>query len=60
MTVNPPEGLDAFLAASGWAGSAIEPLAGDASFRRYFRIRRGEASAMLMDAPPPNEAAHPW
>jgi N-acetylmuramate 1-kinase len=60
MSVTLPEGLDAFLAAAGWAGSAIEPLPGDASFRRYFRIRRGDDSAMLMDAPPPNEDPEPF
>ncbi|MFO1256580.1 MAG: phosphotransferase [Sphingomonadaceae bacterium] len=55
-----PEGIDQFLAKAGWDGAQIEPLAGDASFRRYFRIRRGEASAMLMDAPPPNEDPAPF
>lgn len=60
MSVNLPEGIDAFLAQAGWSGAAIEPLAGDASFRRYFRIRKGEKSAMLMDAPPPNEDPVPF
>jgi N-acetylmuramate 1-kinase len=55
MSENLPDGIDAFLSDAGWSDSAIEPLAGDASFRRYFRIRRGERTAMLMDAPPPNE-----
>ncbi|MBW8785934.1 MAG: phosphotransferase [Novosphingobium sp.] len=55
-----PDGLDAFLDAAGWGGCKIEPLAGDASFRRYFRVRRGEKSAMLMDAPPPNEDPGPF
>ena len=60
MELNFPEGLEAFLAQAGWLGAAIEPLAGDASFRRYFRIRQGERSAMLMDAPPPNEDPAPF
>lgn len=60
MDVKLPEGIEAFLAAAGWAGAAIEPLPGDASFRRYFRIRKGEQSAMLMDAPPPNEDPGPF
>ena len=60
MSVAMPEGIDPFLAACNWAGAAIEPLAGDASFRRYFRIRRGAATAMLMDAPPPNEDPAPF
>lgn len=55
-----PEGIEPFLTAAGWDGAAIEPLAGDASFRRYFRIRRSDASAMLMHAPPPNEDPVPF
>jgi hypothetical protein len=60
MVVNLPAGLDSFLATAGWAGAVVEPLAGDASFRRYFRIRQGEKTAMLMDAPPPNEDPAPF
>jgi N-acetylmuramate 1-kinase len=60
MELNLPEGLEAFLADAGWAGAAIEPLVADASFRRYFRIRKGDRSAMLMDAPPPNEDPAPF
>lgn len=42
-----------FLAASDWRDAAVRPLAGDASNRRYFRLRRASgASAMLMDASP--------
>jgi len=55
-----PSGVDAFLAKAGWGGAEIEPLPGDASFRRYFRVRHGERSAMLMDAPPPNEDPEPF
>jgi aminoglycoside/choline kinase family phosphotransferase len=55
-----PEGVEAFLARSGWADAAIEPLIADASFRRYFRIRKGDRCAMLMDAPPPNENPAPF
>ena len=60
MDVKLPEGLDTFLAAAGWAGVEVLPLAGDASFRRYFRIRQGDKTAMLMDAPPPNEDPAPF
>lgn len=60
MSDNLPQGVDAFLAAAGWRDAVIEPLAGDASFRRYFRIQRGEKTAMLMDAPPPNEDPAPF
>ncbi|MDX1698513.1 MAG: phosphotransferase, partial [Thiohalobacterales bacterium] len=34
---------------------SLSPLTQDASFRRYFRIRRGAESWMLMDAPPDRE-----
>lgn len=36
------------------------PLAGDASFRRYFRVVDGARSAVLMDAPPPHEDPRPF
>ncbi|MCW1428570.1 aminoglycoside phosphotransferase family protein [Novosphingobium sp. JCM 18896] len=60
MSMTLPEGLDHFLDTAGWGGSDVEPLAGDASFRRYFRIRRGDKTAMLMDAPPPHEDPGPF
>ncbi|KPH66386.1 aminoglycoside phosphotransferase family protein [Novosphingobium aerophilum] len=56
-----PADLAPFLAQAGWAGAAVEPLAGDASFRRYFRVTRADGqTAMLMDAPPPNEDPTPF
>ncbi|MCC6827672.1 MAG: phosphotransferase [Novosphingobium sp.] len=60
MSVTLPEGVDAFLAFAGWADASIAPRPGDASFRRYFRITRGKKTAMLMDAPPPNEDPGPF
>lgn len=60
MDVTLPQGLEPFLASAGWSGAVIEPLPGDASFRRYFRLRRGDRTAMLMDAPPPNEDPAPF
>jgi len=39
----------------GFAGSQIAPASVDASFRRYFRITRGEDSYIVMDAPPEKE-----
>ncbi|MCW6529486.1 MULTISPECIES: aminoglycoside phosphotransferase family protein [Sphingomonas] len=56
----PPAGAAVFLAAHGWAGAEIAPLAGDASFRRYFRITHGARRAVLMDAPPPHEDPRPF
>jgi len=55
-----PDGAPAFLAAAGWPGAQILPLAGDASFRRYFRIEDGARRAVLMDAPPPHEDPRPF
>jgi aminoglycoside/choline kinase family phosphotransferase len=58
--MKPPVHAPEFLAASGWAGAEILPLAGDASFRRYFRVVDGNRSAVLMDAPPPHEDPRPF
>jgi aminoglycoside/choline kinase family phosphotransferase len=56
-----PDGLHAFVAAAGWSGVAVEPLPGDASFRRYFRLRQDAGrTAMLMHAPPPHEDPAPF
>ncbi len=57
---NIPDDVDAFLAGAGWPNAIIEPLVADASFRRYFRISMGGRTAMLMDAPPPNEDPLPF
>ena len=56
----PPATAPDFLARHGWAGAAITPLAGDASFRRYFRVRDGDRTAVLMDAPPEHEDSRPF
>jgi aminoglycoside/choline kinase family phosphotransferase len=58
--MNPPDAAPDFLAASGWGGAQILPLAGDASFRRYFRVVEHERTAILMDAPPPHEDPRPF
>lgn len=39
--------------AEGW-----QMVAGDASFRRYFRLTLGQNSFIVMDAPPPQEEVH--
>jgi aminoglycoside/choline kinase family phosphotransferase len=52
--------MNVFLEASGWGGRAAEPLAGDASFRRYYRLAGHSRSAVLMDAPPPHEDVGPF
>lgn len=59
-SMTPPPGASAFISAAGWTGAQILPLAGDASFRRYFRIVDGDRRAVLMDAPPPHEDPRPF
>lgn len=52
--------IAAFLRGAGWGGAARAPLAGDASARRYERLRApsgAPATAVLMDAPPEQEAS---
>ncbi|MBW0145061.1 aminoglycoside phosphotransferase family protein [Sphingomicrobium clamense] len=57
----PPPAAPDFLAESGWGGAEILPLAGDASFRRYFRVEHPELGrAVLMDAPPEHEDVRPF
>ncbi|HYI42741.1 MAG TPA: phosphotransferase, partial [Sphingomicrobium sp.] len=56
----PPAHADDFLASCGWSGARIQPLAGDASFRRYFRVVDDKRTAVLMDAPPPKEDVRPF
>ncbi len=54
------EQIQTFLAAQGWDNAARVPLADDASFRRYERLRDGASSRVLMDAPPPHEDVRPF
>ena len=58
--MTPPPHAHDFLATCGWQGAEILPLAGDASFRRYFRVVHGDRTAVLMDAPPPHENPRPF
>ena len=58
--MTPPAAAAAFLERAGWGGADVVPLAGDASFRRYFRVLRGDTRAVLMDAPPPHEDPRPF
>lgn len=39
---------------------SLKPLAGDASFRRYFRVQHQEQSYVVMDAPPGKEDLKPF
>jgi aminoglycoside/choline kinase family phosphotransferase len=38
----------------------LEPLRGDASFRRYFRVHHGQMTFIAMDAPPDRENCRPF
>jgi N-acetylmuramate 1-kinase len=49
--------LAAFLGDCGWDGCTPVPLASDASFRTYYRIRNGRRRGVVMDAPPPEDVA---
>ena len=52
--------MTAFLVTAGWGDVSATPLAVDASFRRYYRLVRAGSSAVLMDAPPPQEDIGPY
>lgn len=58
--MNPPARAPYFLKELGWGDGEILPLAGDASFRRYFRVQAPGRTAILMDAPPPQEDPRPF
>lgn len=44
--------IKSFLAEAGWHDADVNWLGQDASTRRYARLRRGNETALLMDAPP--------
>ena len=61
MDLTIPEDAPKFLKRAGWVGAGIDALPGDASFRRYFRVRKADGvTAMLMHAPPPREDPAPF
>jgi N-acetylmuramate 1-kinase len=43
-----------------WRVSRVRPASADASFRRYFRVWRGESTFVVMDAPPGKEDMQPY
>lgn len=43
-----------------FAGATLTAVAGDASFRRYFRAQAGNRRAVVMDAPPTQEDCRPF
>lgn len=53
--------LHSWLAAQLGAGEfETQPASGDASFRRYFRVRHAGRSWIAMDAPPEHEDCRPY
>ena len=44
----------------GWEHALLESASADASFRRYFRARGTEGTAICMDAPPDKEDVRPF
>lgn len=50
----------AFVHGAGWGNAGERLLAGDASFRKYYRLTRSRDSAVVMDAPPPQEDVRPF
>jgi aminoglycoside/choline kinase family phosphotransferase len=58
---NIPVTIPPFLAEAGWHDAALDAVPGDASFRRYFRLKKAEGQrAILMHAPPPHEDPQPF
>jgi N-acetylmuramate 1-kinase len=57
-----PEQLRRWLSATLGGELSIVPASDDASFRRYYRVRPGDAQASLiaMDAPPDKESCAPF
>lgn len=49
--------LQTTLPSSSWT---LQQLAGDASFRRYFRVTLSDQTLIAMDAPPPQEDTRPF
>lgn len=49
-----------FVARAGWGDARESLLAGDASFRKYYRLKRANGTAVVMDAPAPQEDVRPF
>ena len=56
----PPTAARPFVDLHGWSNVRIEPLAGDASPRKYFRVVAPDRAAVLMDATQEKEALPPF
>lgn len=56
MSADRIQSIEFFLKQAGWSDAKRIPLTGDASTRRYVRLRRNDQSALLMDQPQGAEA----
>lgn len=52
--------INEFLEDHGWTNEQVTFLAGDASNRKYFRVKNNTDRAILMDAPPNKEDVRPF
>jgi len=52
--------LDRHADRLGLVQDSLVPVSGDASFRRYFRLRTADGTLIAMDAPPPHEDCAPF
>lgn len=53
LTIRQGALADWITSACGMNPDLLQPLAGDASFRRYFRLPHRDSTYVVMDAPPP-------
>ena len=60
MSFDRDASLRDWLDAAAGVRGRLEPLAGDASFRRYLRLRTDRGSFVVMDAPPDKEDSRPF
>lgn len=60
MTDKRLKALTTFLQQHQLANAEIVPIAGDASFRRYFRLHQHDMRFIVMDAPPEKEDTEPF
>ena len=49
-----------FVRSAGWGDATERLLAGDASFRKYFRLHRGATTVVVMDSPAAHEPVEPF
>jgi len=57
MSAERSEQMKRFLESAGWGGATLLPIEGDASSRRYIRLKANGHSAILMDQPQHAESA---